>query len=547
MLINTANIVAGNEHNSRTGDPDIKSLIKSMKENGLILPIAVRKLSNTELQIVDGHRRFAAALELGWTEIPVHIVDGESDANAATLSLVANIERLPLHPVEQYEAFARLRDIGLSPADIARKFALAKKQVSQVLALGALHRVILDAWKTGKIEEDQARAFTLGTPSQQFAAWSKLKKGDCSAWAIRRHLNVQSHRHLLDFVGEKNFLRAGGEITVNLFADKDEDPRLINDDKLLERLVGERLEQEAAHLRNNGWPNVARGEDAWPDGAPDLILANEEIERPESGHIEWLATVKEAQRRKLWLELYVDEDSNGVLVDVFRERSKKEKEKESADEDADAREKSERYASHDRVPEPEAEVSETGGAAELSNSLKQDVLKWRTAAYRRAFILYPEAWLRFMVHAGRAEWCTPFKFHRDLEGKGDWRTDATAAGNDFIGDLAEAFTPCLDTSGCSEADMIGLIRYFNPSQQDVLRSLLVTELKHDEFMERVPRSVLTAIVLELEAVVPIGGMKKKDAAARVAEEASKRAWLPPLMRVGGFEKHLGLLEAEAAA
>ena len=251
MQLQMKDIAAGNAHNSRTGDADIDTLVKSMKENGLILPIAVRPINEGNdlkvFEIIDGHRRFAAALELKWEEIEATVHTEVNDLTSATLSLVANIERLPLHPVDQYEAFAKLKDAGLATPFIARKFAISKKQVTQSLALGNLHAAVLQAWKTDKIDEDVAKAFTLGTPSQQFEALAVLKKKNkhgFGVWDVRRELKLYNDTHAIDYVGEENYLKAGGQISINLFANKDEDARFVHDKDLLNRLYDEKHKAE---------------------------------------------------------------------------------------------------------------------------------------------------------------------------------------------------------------------------------------------------------------------------------------------------------------
>jgi ParB/RepB/Spo0J family partition protein len=247
MQIRMEEITAGNAHNSRTDEPDIKTLVKSLHENGLILPIAVRFIrEDGAYQVIDGHRRFAAAKELGWGFIEANVISQDGDVEAATLSLVANIERLPLHPVDQFEAFAKLRDAGLKEKDIARKFAISKKQVKQAMALGNLHAAVLQAWKVDKIDEEAAAAFALATPSQQFEVLAKLKKqkGEISRWMVKKEIGLFSETYMLDAVGEEAFLAAGGEITIDLFAEKGEDDRLVSNTELLQKLYDEKRKAE---------------------------------------------------------------------------------------------------------------------------------------------------------------------------------------------------------------------------------------------------------------------------------------------------------------
>ncbi len=118
-------LVAKDDINARlTGKTDeIDGLAASIEAKGLIQALAVRpgKKSGT-FEIIDGRRRYAALGSLVKSKkfskdapVPVLIRD-EDNAHALETSLAANTVRLPMHPIDQHEVFARLEDEGAAPA-----------------------------------------------------------------------------------------------------------------------------------------------------------------------------------------------------------------------------------------------------------------------------------------------------------------------------------------------------------------------------------------------------------------------------------------------
>src|SRR6187200_428402 len=92
----------------------IDTLANSIKQLGLILPLSVIK-DGEKWRVVDGNRRLAALklVHRGNKDALVPVLEADADlATARAMSLAANVERLPLHPVDQYEAFAAIAAEG---------------------------------------------------------------------------------------------------------------------------------------------------------------------------------------------------------------------------------------------------------------------------------------------------------------------------------------------------------------------------------------------------------------------------------------------------
>ena len=115
-------------------DLKLKELVSSVKEKGLLQPILVRK-SDTGFEIIAGERRFRASQALGIKKIPA-IVKDVKDEDALIISLMENIQRQELNPIEEARAFEQLTEkFTLSQDDIAKALGKDKATVSNILRL----------------------------------------------------------------------------------------------------------------------------------------------------------------------------------------------------------------------------------------------------------------------------------------------------------------------------------------------------------------------------------------------------------------------------
>ncbi len=94
-------------------DPDaLKELINSIKEHGILQPLLVRPLSSGGYELVAGERRYRAASESELTEVPV-VIRSLSNSEALSLSLIENLQREDLNPVEETEGILQLLSLHL--------------------------------------------------------------------------------------------------------------------------------------------------------------------------------------------------------------------------------------------------------------------------------------------------------------------------------------------------------------------------------------------------------------------------------------------------
>ena len=107
-------------------EDELKSLSRSIVENGILQPLVVRRINNTEFELIAGERRLRAAVMAGLNKVPC-VVHKCSDKDSALLALIENLQRADLNMFEEARGIARLiRKFGLTQEQAAIK--LGKKQ-----------------------------------------------------------------------------------------------------------------------------------------------------------------------------------------------------------------------------------------------------------------------------------------------------------------------------------------------------------------------------------------------------------------------------------
>ncbi len=279
----------GHEHPS--GDVNVRrhkpgeaaDLVASIAQEGVLqslFTVPSGKKNDDALYVVAGGRRLTALHALREagrltddTQVPAIVADNLDVASALAKSIAENDTHVPPHPVDRYEAFARIRDEGkVGPDDIAARFFIDVKIVNQALALAALSPKIREAWRTGEIRAEVAQAFTLGKNHKvQDALFKKLSGNgddggiDIQAFQVRRELggNDDDASRMVEFIGLDAYRAAGGEVTEDLF----EGRHVVADAGLAQSLAQTRLEQECQRLVGEGWAWAAIDETLpsnWP-------------------------------------------------------------------------------------------------------------------------------------------------------------------------------------------------------------------------------------------------------------------------------------------
>src|SRR5258708_27308857 len=116
----------------------LQELIDSIRQHGIIQPLIVRQVG-ARFELIAGERRWRAAQEAGFTQVPV-IIRRASDMEELELSLIENLQRADLNPIEEAQGYARLaKEFGMRQEDIALKVGRSRAAVANALRLLDLH------------------------------------------------------------------------------------------------------------------------------------------------------------------------------------------------------------------------------------------------------------------------------------------------------------------------------------------------------------------------------------------------------------------------
>ena len=112
-----------NQPRSNFDSNEIDSLSESIKDLGIIQPITVRKINTSKYEIISGERRFRASKKAGLTSIPCYIRGVENESDILKMSLVENVQRVDLDPIE----------IGLSYERLINEYKLDIESISRIV------------------------------------------------------------------------------------------------------------------------------------------------------------------------------------------------------------------------------------------------------------------------------------------------------------------------------------------------------------------------------------------------------------------------------
>ena len=179
-----------------------------------------------------------------------------TDGLAEEDSLAENVQRAPLHPLDQFRAFQAMREKGRTEEEIAAAFFVSASVVKQRLKLAAVAPSLLDAYAEEEMTLDQLMAFTVNPDhARQEQVWEALQRHySRQPYEIRRMLTegaVRASDKRAQFVGLDDYIKAGGEILRDLF--QQDDGGWLQDAALLDVMVREKLAEEAEGVRAEGW------------------------------------------------------------------------------------------------------------------------------------------------------------------------------------------------------------------------------------------------------------------------------------------------------
>ena len=257
----------------------IEELAEDIARRGLLQGLSVRAVANDDgvetgmYEIPAGGRRFRALQLLvrqkrmtKTTPVPCVVREG---GLAEEDSLAENVQRAPLHALDQFRAFLALREKGQSEEEIAAAFFVAVGVVKQRLRLASVSPKLLDVYAEDGMTLDQLMAFTVsGDHPRQEQVFDRLTQSyDKQPYTIRRMLTegtVRASDKRAQFITVAAYEEAGGVVLNDLF--QGDDGGWLQDAGLVDMLVAEKLREAADAVRAEGWK--------WTEVAPDFAYGH---------------------------------------------------------------------------------------------------------------------------------------------------------------------------------------------------------------------------------------------------------------------------------
>ncbi|MFG1342921.1 ParB/RepB/Spo0J family partition protein [Xanthobacter autotrophicus] len=257
----------------------IEELAEDIARRGLLQGLSVRAVVDADgvetgmFEIPAGGRRYRA-LELlvkrkrlaKTAPVPCVIREG---GIAEEDSLAENVQRAPLHPLDQFRAFLALREKGQSEEEIAAAFFVSVGVVKQRLKLASVSQKLLDTYAEDSMSLDQLMAFTVsGDHERQEQVFDRLQQVyDKQPYVIRRMLTegaVRACDKRARFIGVDAYVEADGTVLRDLF--QGDDGGWLQDVTLVDRMVADKLKAASEAIAAEGWK--------WIEVAPDFAYGH---------------------------------------------------------------------------------------------------------------------------------------------------------------------------------------------------------------------------------------------------------------------------------
>jgi ParB family chromosome partitioning protein len=247
----------------------IEDLAEDIARRTLLQSLNVRPVLDSDgaetgmFEVPAGGRRYRA-LELlvkqkrlvRTAPVPCVVRDPSVEVSAEEDSLAENIQRVALHPLDQFRAFKALREKGAGDDEIAARFFVPPAVVKQRLRLVAVSEKLLDVYAEDGMTLEQLIAFTVTNDhARQEQVWEAVQQSyNKEPYLIRRQLTeraVRASDRRARFVGTKAYEAAGGVVLRDLF--EEDDGGWLEDVVLLDRLATEKLAAAAEKIAIEGW------------------------------------------------------------------------------------------------------------------------------------------------------------------------------------------------------------------------------------------------------------------------------------------------------
>ena len=222
----------------------LEELAQSIKENGVIQPIIVRQSPVIGYEILAGERRYRASLLAGLTSIPA-VVKQLSDQEMMVQSIIENLQRENLNPIEEALAYESLIEKGFTHAEIADKMGKSRPYISNSIRLLSLPEQILSEVENGKLSQAHARSLVGLNKEQQDYFFQRIIEEDISVRKLeallteKKQKKIQKKNHFIQNEEEKLKKLLGLDVEIKLskkdsgkiiisFSNQEEYSRIIN-------------------------------------------------------------------------------------------------------------------------------------------------------------------------------------------------------------------------------------------------------------------------------------------------------------------------------
>ncbi len=155
---------------------EMRSLAESISTHGLLQPVIVRRVQD-RYQLVAGERRLRAAIQAGWADVPVNVVEAD-DRQMAELAIVENLQRKDLNALEKAASFQKYLDqYKCTQEELASRLKLDRSTIANLIRLLELPEPVQDALRRGQITQGHARALLpLGDEREQIEFCRRIQR-----------------------------------------------------------------------------------------------------------------------------------------------------------------------------------------------------------------------------------------------------------------------------------------------------------------------------------------------------------------------------------
>ena len=222
----------------------LDELAQSIKENGVIQPIIVRQSPVIGYEILAGERRYRASLLAGLRSIPA-VVKQLSDQEMMVQSIIENLQRENLNPIEEARAYESLAEKGFTHVEIADKMGKSRPYISNSIRLLSLPEQILSEVENGKLSQAHARSLVGLNKEQQDYFFQRIIEEDISVRKLeallteKKKKKLQKNDHFIQNEEEQLKKLLGLDVEIKLskkdsgkiiisFSNQEEYSRIIN-------------------------------------------------------------------------------------------------------------------------------------------------------------------------------------------------------------------------------------------------------------------------------------------------------------------------------